>query len=100
MLFDPTVVLREPLAVLAVLAAIMIGKSVAAFVIVLVFRYPLAHRAHGVGVAGADRRVLFILAGLGVSLGLLPPEGGSRSWQGRSSPSRSTSVRVRDDRLR
>ena len=41
MLFDPQVLLREPLRVLAVLAIIMIGKTLVAFAIVLAFRYPL-----------------------------------------------------------
>ncbi|MGH8188944.1 MAG: cation:proton antiporter, partial [Steroidobacteraceae bacterium] len=42
MLFDPSIVVREPLAVLAVLAIIMVGKSLAAFLIVIAFRYPLS----------------------------------------------------------
>jgi predicted Kef-type K+ transport protein len=42
MLFDPTIVVREPLAVLSVLLVIVVGKSLAAFVIVLLFRYPVA----------------------------------------------------------
>src|SRR3954463_1718165 len=42
MLFDPTILVRDPLAVLAVLLAILVGKSLAAFLIVLLFRYPVA----------------------------------------------------------
>jgi molybdate transport system permease protein len=72
MLFDPSVLLREPLAVLAA-AVIMVGKSLAAFVIVLAFRRRCAPRSD-LGQSGADRRVLFILASLG-ALGLLPPDG-------------------------
>src|SRR5262249_33776527 len=41
MLFDPSILVREPLAVLGVLLVILVGKSVAAFVIVLLFRYPV-----------------------------------------------------------
>ena len=37
MLFDPTILLREPLAVLATIFVIVIGKSVAAFAIVRLF---------------------------------------------------------------
>ena len=37
MLFDPVILLREPLAVLATLFVIVIGKSVAAFAIVRLF---------------------------------------------------------------
>ena len=45
MLFDPTILLREPLPVLATLLIIMVGKSIAAFLIVLAFRYPVGDRA-------------------------------------------------------
>jgi CPA2 family monovalent cation:H+ antiporter-2 len=58
MLFDPTVLVRQPLAVLAVLAIIMIGKSVAAFVIVLVFRHPVRTALTVSAQPGTDRRVL------------------------------------------
>ena len=75
MLFDPGILLREPLRVLAVLAIIVVGKSAAAFLIVLLFR-------HAVGTALTVSASLaqigefsFILVALGVSLKLLPPEG-------------------------
>jgi CPA2 family monovalent cation:H+ antiporter-2 len=42
MLFDPTSLLREPLPILATLFIIVIGKSVAAFFIVIAFRHPVA----------------------------------------------------------
>ena len=58
MLFDPLVLVREPLAVLAVLLVIVLGKSLAAFGIVLAFGYPVRYRAHGLGEPGPDRRVL------------------------------------------
>jgi CPA2 family monovalent cation:H+ antiporter-2 len=75
MLFDPAILLREPLAVLAVLAIIVIGKSVAALLIVLAFRYP-AGTAFTVAASLAQiGEFSFILAGLGVTLGLLPQEG-------------------------
>ena len=41
MLFDPNVLIDQPLRVLATLGIIIVGKSLAAFLIVLVFRYPL-----------------------------------------------------------
>jgi monovalent cation:H+ antiporter-2, CPA2 family len=41
MLFDPAMLIEEPVRVLAVVAIIVIGKSLAAFLIVLAFRYPL-----------------------------------------------------------
>jgi len=75
MLFDPTVLLREPLAVLAVLAIIMIGKSLAAFVIVLVFRHPVRTALMVSASLAQIGEFSFILASLGAALGLLPPEG-------------------------
>jgi CPA2 family monovalent cation:H+ antiporter-2 len=75
MLFDPAVVIDRPLAVLAVLAIILVGKSVAAFLLVLAFRYPL-NTALTVSASLAQiGEFSFILAGLGVTLGLLPVEG-------------------------
>jgi CPA2 family monovalent cation:H+ antiporter-2 len=75
MLFDPSIVVREPLAVLAVVAVIMVGKSLAAFVIVLVFRHP-ARTALTVSASLAQiGEFSFILAELGAKLGLLPQEG-------------------------
>jgi CPA2 family monovalent cation:H+ antiporter-2 len=77
MLFDPGILVRRPLDVLAVLAIVMVGKSLAAFLIVLAFRYPL-NTALTVSAALAQvGEFSFILAGLGVALGLLPVEGQS-----------------------
>jgi CPA2 family monovalent cation:H+ antiporter-2 len=77
MLFDPQVLLREPLHVLIVLAIILVGKSLAAFLLVLAFRYPL-NTALTVSASLAQiGEFSFILASLGVSLGLLPEEGQS-----------------------
>jgi monovalent cation:H+ antiporter-2, CPA2 family len=75
MLFDPTVLLREPLAVLAVVAIIMFGKSIAAFVIVLVFRHPVRTALTVSASLAQIGEFSFILAGLGAALGMLPPEG-------------------------
>ncbi|MEC5388002.1 YbaL family putative K(+) efflux transporter [Uliginosibacterium sp. H3] len=77
MLFDPQVLLTEPLKVLAVVAVIMLGKTVAAVLLVLLFRYPL-NTALTVGASLAQiGEFSFILASLGMSLGLLPAEGQS-----------------------
>jgi CPA2 family monovalent cation:H+ antiporter-2 len=77
MLFEPQVLIREPLHVLAVLAIILIGKSLAAFFLVLLFRYPL-NTALTVSASLAQiGEFSFILGGLGVSLGLMPAEGQS-----------------------
>lgn len=75
MLFDPRMLIDEPLRVLVVVAIIVIGKSVAAFALVLAFRYPL-NTALTVSASLAQiGEFSFILAGLGMSLNLLPAEG-------------------------
>ena len=77
MLFDPQVLLDEPLRVLAVSVIILFGKTVAAVALVLAFRYPL-NAALTVGASLAQiGEFSFILAGLGMSLDLLPTEGNS-----------------------
>ena len=75
MLFDPTVLIREPLMIIGVLALIMLGKSLIAFGVVLLLRYPASM---GFAVSAGLAQIgefSFILAGLGVSLGLLTREG-------------------------
>ena len=75
MLFDPASVLREPWPLLAVLFIIIIGKSVAAFLIVLAFRHP-AGTALTISASLAQiGEFSFILAELGVKLNLLPTAG-------------------------
>jgi CPA2 family monovalent cation:H+ antiporter-2 len=74
MLFDPTVLLREPLAVLAVLAIVVLGKSIAALAITFSFKL---ERGAGLTIAASLAQVgefSFILAGLGVSLNALSKE--------------------------
>src|SRR5262245_13689470 len=77
MLFDPAMLVRDPVHVVVVVAIIVLGKSLAAFLLVLGFRYPL-NTALTVSAALAQvGEFSFILAGLGTSLGLLPAEGQS-----------------------
>ncbi|MUV14390.1 YbaL family putative K(+) efflux transporter [Noviluteimonas gilva] len=77
MLFDPMVVVQEPLRVVEVVAIIVIGKTIVAAALVLLLRYPL-NTALTVSASLAQiGEFSFILAGLGVSLGLLPTEGNS-----------------------
>lgn len=74
MLFDPGILTERPLHVLATLGIIIVGKSLAAFCLVLMFRYPL-NTALTVSASLAQiGEFSFILAALGVSLGLLPIE--------------------------
>lgn len=75
MLFDPMSLIREPLPLLGTLAIILIGKSVAAFVIVRAFRRPVGTALTISASLAQIGEFSFILAGLGVSLNLLPPAG-------------------------
>jgi len=75
MLFDPKIVLDEPIHVLGVVAIIIIGKSIAALGLVLAFRYPLTTALTVAASLAQIGEFSFILAGLGLSLGLLPREG-------------------------
>jgi monovalent cation:H+ antiporter-2, CPA2 family len=75
MLFEPSVILENPLQLLAVVAIIVLGKSLVALGIVLAFRYPLNT---GLTVAASLAQIgefSFILAAMGVSLGLMPHKG-------------------------
>jgi CPA2 family monovalent cation:H+ antiporter-2 len=75
MLFDYRVLIENPLPVIAVVAIIVVGKSLAAYLIVRAFRH--SHKA-ALTVAASLAQIgefSFILAGLGVGLDLLPEEG-------------------------
>ena len=73
MLFDPMVLVTQPLQVLSVVAIIVVGKSLAAAAIVLLFRYPL-NTALTVSASLAQiGEFSFILIALGASLNLMPP---------------------------
>lgn len=74
MLFNPRVLTEAPLAVLATVAVIVLGKSVAAFGIIRAFGYS---RGTALTVSAGLAQIgefSFILAGLGVASGLLPEE--------------------------
>ncbi|WP_434733458.1 Kef family K(+) transporter [Rhizobium sp. YTUHZ044] len=75
MLFDPNILLDRPLPILATVFIIVIGKSVAAFLIVLAFRKPPGTALTISASLGQIGEFSFILAALGTELGLLPEEG-------------------------
>ncbi|KTD22258.1 YbaL family putative K(+) efflux transporter [Legionella londiniensis] len=77
MLFDPKVVIEQPGPILLVVGIIVIGKSIAAFALVLAFRYPLSSACIVSASLAQIGEFSFILAELGVRLGLLPVEGRS-----------------------
>ncbi len=71
MLFDPMILIHEPLAVLATLAIILFGKSAAAFALVRMFGHS-QRTALTISVSLAQiGEFAFILAGLGISFGML-----------------------------
>lgn len=75
MLFDPMILIREPLAVLATLLIIVIGKSMAAFLLVHMFGHS---RRTALTISASLAQIgefAFILAGLGISLGMLSENG-------------------------
>ncbi len=77
MLFDPTILVRQPLQVLAVVFIVMIGKSLAALAIVRAFGYPLRTSLTISASLAQIGEFSFILAALAVALGLLTPAGQS-----------------------
>jgi len=75
MLFDPTSLFSNTWPILATLFIIIIGKSVAAFLIVIAFGYPVATALIISASLAQIGEFSFILAELGVGLGLLPEKG-------------------------
>ncbi|MGR7996570.1 YbaL family putative K(+) efflux transporter [Xanthobacter sp. ZOL 2024] len=75
MLVDPTIILTNPLPLLATLAIVLVGKSLAAYLLVRVFGYSKL-TAFTISASLAQiGEFSFILVALGVSLELLPKEG-------------------------
>jgi CPA2 family monovalent cation:H+ antiporter-2 len=77
MLFDPALLVSEPVKIAAILAIVLFGKGLTALAIVATFGQPLRT---GLTVAAGLAQVgefSFILAELGTGLGLLPAEGRS-----------------------
>ena len=75
MMFDPFSVMQHIWPVLGTLFIIVIGKSLAAFAIVLLFGYPIATALIISASLAQIGEFSFILAELGVGLKLLPEEG-------------------------
>ncbi|HEY6921090.1 MAG TPA: YbaL family putative K(+) efflux transporter [Methyloceanibacter sp.] len=75
MLFNPSIVVAAPLALLATVLIILLGKSIAAYAVARLFGLP-GPTALTISASLAQiGEFSFILAGLGLSLGLLPAEG-------------------------
>jgi CPA2 family monovalent cation:H+ antiporter-2 len=75
MLFDPVILITEPLKLLAAVAVIIIGKALTAIAIVLLLRYPW-RVALTIGASLAQiGEFSFVIAALGIATGLLPQDG-------------------------
>ena len=77
MLFDPLILIEQPLHVLSVLAIITLGTPLASAALVLIFRYPLSTALTVAASLGQIGEFSFILTGLGMNLHLLPAQGQS-----------------------
>jgi CPA2 family monovalent cation:H+ antiporter-2 len=77
MLFDPAILISQPLEILAVVLIVMLGKSLAAFFIVLALRYTVTTALTISASLAQIGEFSFILAALAVTLGILPAEGQS-----------------------
>jgi CPA2 family monovalent cation:H+ antiporter-2 len=75
MVFDPAILTAQPLRVLCVVAIVILGNFFTSSALVILLRYPL-NTALAIGASlGQIGEFSIILAGLGLSLGLLPQEG-------------------------
>ena len=75
MLFDPRIVLDQPDMVLATTLIIVVGKSAAAYLIVRAFGHPTSTALTISTSLAQIGEFAFIIAGLGLSLGILPKDG-------------------------
>ncbi len=75
MLFNPAILIEHPWQVLATATIIMFGKSAAAFFIVRAFGHPNGTALTISASLAQIGEFAFIIAGLGVSLQILPPTG-------------------------
>lgn len=75
MLFNPSILIEHPWQVLATAAIIMFGKSAAAFFIVRAFGHPTGTALTISASLAQIGEFAFIIAGLGVTLKILPPTG-------------------------
>jgi len=77
MLFDPSILVRRPLEILMLVAIIVLAKSAAAFLIVLVCQYPLSTAVIVAASLAQIGEFSFMLGELGIALGLLTADGQS-----------------------
>ncbi|MDD3021853.1 MAG: cation:proton antiporter [Alphaproteobacteria bacterium] len=71
MLFNPTVIWEDPVSVILCVLTIMVGKSIASFVVVTAFRYPLRTGLLVTAGLGQIGEFSFVIATLALSFGIL-----------------------------
>jgi CPA2 family monovalent cation:H+ antiporter-2 len=75
MLLDPTILIRQPGPVIATFIIIVVGNALASFGMAYVLRSPIDRSATMAASLSQIGEFSFILAGLGVSLGVMPEAG-------------------------
>jgi CPA2 family monovalent cation:H+ antiporter-2 len=75
MLFDPTILLSAPLAILATVLIILVGKSIAAYLVVRLFKHSRSAALMVTASLAQIGEFSFILANRSLELGLLPEAG-------------------------
>lgn len=75
MLFDPSIIVRDPLEVLATVLIVIFGKSIVAYLVIRAARKPAAMALAISANLAQIGEFSFILAALGMQLGILPQEG-------------------------
>ena len=75
MLVNPAILIEQPWRVLGVVAVIVFGNGLASLAVVIVLRYPLNTALTIAASLGQIGEFSIILAGLGLTLGLLPVDG-------------------------
>ena len=75
MLFDPSIIVSNPLPVIGTLVIVLFGKSLVGFLLLVIFRRPLAAALQISAALAQIGEFSFILAALGVRLGIMPKEG-------------------------
>ncbi len=77
MLIDPLILWTQPLRVIATVAVVWIGNALAAAILMVLLRHPLLASLRLGASLGQIGEFSFILAGIGVSMSVLPEDGRS-----------------------
>jgi monovalent cation:H+ antiporter-2, CPA2 family len=75
MVFNPAILIEQPIRVLSVLAIVILGNSIASLALVIALRYPLNTALEVAASLGQIGEFSIILGGLGLTLGILPVDG-------------------------